>query len=238
MRSPEALRGRPLEDNAHTYEMALTVLFRLLFTAYAEDRDLLPYRLNDAYRRRSLKQRAQDLAERTEKDKPISAGDSHWKEINILWQAVSDGNDEWGIPAYNGGLFADNESISQTGADLAAISLPNSCFETALRYLLVIETPEGLPGPVDFRSLGVREFGTIYEGLLESELAVAETDLVLEKTDQGLVYSPAQDGVTPESWWLARVISTTGLARASHPAVITPSLLRLNTFWMARWNLH
>ena len=158
----------------------------------------MPYRLNDAYRRRSLKQRAQDLAERTEKDKPISAGDSHWKEINILWQAVSDGNDEWGIPAYNGGLFADNESISQTGADLAAISLPNSCFETALRYLLVIETPEGLPGPVDFRSLGVREFGTIYEGLLESELAVAETDLVLEKTDQGLVYSPAQDGVTPE----------------------------------------
>ena len=186
------------EDNAHTYEMALTVLFRLLFTAYAEDRDLLPYRLNDAYRRRSLKQRAQDLAERTEKDKPIAVGDSHWKEINILWQAVADGNDEWGIPAYNGGLFADNESISQIGADLAAISLPNSCFETALRYLLVIETPEGLPGPVDFRSLGVREFGTIYEGLLESELAVAETDLVLEKTDQGLVYSPAQDGVTPE----------------------------------------
>ena len=54
----------------------------------------------------------------------------------------------------------------------------------ALRYLLVIETPEGLHGPVDFRSLGVREFGTIYEGLLESELAVAETDLVLEQTNQ------------------------------------------------------
>ena len=32
------------EDNAHTYNMALTVLFRLLFTAYAEDRDLLPYK--------------------------------------------------------------------------------------------------------------------------------------------------------------------------------------------------
>ena len=186
------------EDNAHTYEMALTVLFRLLFTAYAEDRDLLPYRLNDAYRRRSLKQRAQDLAERIAKDRPITTGDSHWKEINILWQAVADGNDEWGIPAYNGGLFADSKAISQIGADLATISLPNSCFETALRYLLVIETQEGLPGPVDFRSLGVREFGTIYEGLLESELAVAETALVLEKTDQGLVYSPAPDGVTPD----------------------------------------
>ena len=58
------------EDNAHTYEMALTVLFRLLFTAYAEDRDLLPYRLNEAYRRRSLKQQAQELAEHTRKRRP------------------------------------------------------------------------------------------------------------------------------------------------------------------------
>ena len=38
-----------------TSEMALIVLFRLLFIAYAEDRDLLPYRYNDVYRRRSLK---------------------------------------------------------------------------------------------------------------------------------------------------------------------------------------
>ena len=41
-------------DLGQTYEMALTVLFRLLFVAYAEDRDLLPYKLNDVYRRRSL----------------------------------------------------------------------------------------------------------------------------------------------------------------------------------------
>lgn len=41
-----------------TYEMALIVLFRLLFIAYAEDRDLLPYKVNELYRRRSLKQKA------------------------------------------------------------------------------------------------------------------------------------------------------------------------------------
>src|SRR5262249_26206830 len=41
--------------------------------------------------------------------------------------------------------------------------------------------PEGPLGPVDFRALGVREFGTIYEGLLESELSVAEADLTLDK---------------------------------------------------------
>ena len=45
----------------------------------------------------------------------------------------------------------------------------------------MIETAEGVPGPIDFRSLGVREFGTIYEGLLESELALADEDLTLDK---------------------------------------------------------
>lgn len=174
---------------AKTYEMALTVLFRLLFIAYAEDRDLLPYRSNDAYRRRSLKQKAQELAECVEKETPVAVGDSHWQEAALLWQAVAAGNPEWGIPAYDGGLFADDPGVSTVGAELAAITLPNEMFEVALRHLLVIETPEGAPGPVDFRSLGVREFGTIYEGLLESELALAESDLALGK--QG-AYVPAR----------------------------------------------
>jgi hypothetical protein len=38
-----------VDDLALTYRMALTVLFRLLFVAYAEDRDLLPYRYSEAY---------------------------------------------------------------------------------------------------------------------------------------------------------------------------------------------
>ena len=56
------------------YEMALTVLFRLLFIAYAEDRDLLPYRSNDAYRKRSLKRKAQELSEFVANNTPISKG--------------------------------------------------------------------------------------------------------------------------------------------------------------------
>ena len=71
------------EDISLTYEMALTVLFRLLFIAYAEDRDLLPYRFNDAYRSRSLKQKAQELADFVAKDKPIATGDSHWQETAL-----------------------------------------------------------------------------------------------------------------------------------------------------------
>ncbi len=190
------------EDISLTYEMALTVLFRLLFIAYAEDRDLLPYRFNDAYRTRSLKQKAQELSEFVAQDTPIAAGDFHWQETSVLWQAVAEGNPEWGVPAYDGGLFSTDEAVSKAGAELADITLTNECFETALRHLLVIETPEGVPGPVDFRSLGVREFGTVYEGLLESELAIATSNLIVkEKKKKGQtesVYVPAEKGETPD----------------------------------------
>ena len=185
------------KDLALTYEMALTVLFRLLFIAYAEDRDLLPYQHNDAYRRRSLKQKAQEMADAVVSDTPIAEGTTHWRETEHLWNAIAKGNPEWDVPAYGGTLFQDDAAVSKAGAALAEITLPNDCFETVLRNLLVIHTPESVPGPVDFRSLGVREFGTIYEGLLESELARADMDLVLRQQDKKTVFVPAKDKEEP-----------------------------------------
>jgi len=180
-----------------TYEMALTVLFRLLFIAYAEDRDLLPYMHNESYRKRSLKEKACELADAVTNQIKIADGASHWQETVHLFEAVSQGNTEWGVPAYGGALFSSDESISHIGAELARIILPNQCFETALRYLLVTQTAEERLGPVDFRSLGVREFGTIYEGLLESGLARAESDLVLKTIKKNDVYVPAKKGQKP-----------------------------------------
>ena len=181
--------GAGRDNLGQTYEMALIILFRLLFIAYAEDRDLLPYRHNDSYRRRSLKQKAQELAACVTQETPIAEGDSHWREFELLCQAIASGNAEWGVPAYDGGLFTNDPDVSPIGAAVAAITMPNETFEAALRDLLVIETPEGVPGPVDFRSLGVREFGTIYEGLLESELGVADSALALDARG---IYRPAR----------------------------------------------
>lgn len=182
------------ENLKHTYGMALTVLFRLLFIAYAEDRDLLPYKSNEAYRRRSLKQKAQELARCVTDKTPISHGSHHWEEAALLWKAVDSGNSELGVPPYNGGLFSDLLTFpteNPSPQSLSTITLPNEVFESALRDLLVIETSEGIQGAVDFRSLGVREFGTIYEGLLESELSVAQTDLTLDRNG---TYVPARQG--------------------------------------------
>ena len=176
------------EDLADTYEMALVVLFRLLFVAYAEDKDLLPYRWNGLYQRRSLKTKAQEILELVREQKPFDEGDGLWDEVTRLFRAVDRGNREWGVPPYDGGLFSEDPAISRIGGLLASLSIPGTVLGPALRDLLLAETENGL-GPVDFRSLGVREFGTIYEGLLESELAVADADLAVDKKG---VYRPCR----------------------------------------------
>jgi hypothetical protein len=185
---------RPTADQlAETYQMAMTVLFRLLFVAYAEDKDLLPYRWNGLYQRRSLKTKATELLDLHHKCRPFDNSDSLWKEVDLLFRSVEDGNREWGVPAYGGELFSRKPEESREGALLHELSLPNAILGPVLHNLLLIESPEGL-GPVDFRSLGVREFGTIYEGLLEGELSVAETDLSLDREGY---YRPANDTEEP-----------------------------------------
>jgi len=185
------------QDLATTYEMALTVLFRLLFIAYAEDKELLPYRTNDRYKTRSLKRKARELADLKQSDNvEFDYSSTHWEEFMRLCRAINNGHREWGIPEYNGGLFSEEKNISAIGAELATLSVPNELFGPILMNLLVDETLEGF-GPVDFRSLGVREFGTIYEGLLENELSIAEVDLTTVIVNNKELYVPISKGKKP-----------------------------------------
>lgn len=174
------------------YEQVMLILFRLLFVAYAEDKDLLPYRTNSRYRDHSLQLRAIRLTEDLRAGRQIydSVATSMWSDVRQLWQAVDNGNEDWGVPAYNGGLFSSDARVNQAGAALSELQLTNSEFAPALAALLVDKGDEGY-GPVDFRSLSVREFGTIYEGLLESRLAVAQDDLTVSRIKGEDQYVPA-----------------------------------------------
>ncbi len=168
------------------YEQVMLILFRLLFVAYAEDKDLLPYRTNSRYRDHSLQRLANRLTEdlRAGRHAYDPAAASMWADVRQLWDAVDQGNLDWGVPAYDGGLFSSDPQVSRAGAALIGMELTNKEFAPALAALLVDEGDEGY-GPVDFRSLSVREFGTIYEGLLESRLAVAQDDLTVARIKVG-----------------------------------------------------
>ena len=204
-----------------SYEMALTVLFRTLFIAYAEDRDLLPYKSSENYRRRSLKRKAHELAEVAANGQSPADGDSHWRELSGLWQAVDKGNRQWQVPAYNGGLFSTD---SEVGQRLQEISVPDVVMQPVLQALLLSEDREEAPVPVDFRSLSVREFGTIYEGLLESELALAQSDLSLTKGKKGAqIYVPSPAGAEVTVYAGTAYLHNRSGTRKSSGSYYTPS---------------
>ncbi|MEU2866120.1 hypothetical protein ABZ672_48950 [Streptomyces mirabilis] len=163
---------------AEAYHCTLLVLFRLLFVAYAEDRGLLPYLRNDRYTRKALKTLAREFAETPHQEFDGTATD-RWEDLLAVWRAVDDGNTEWGVPPYNGGLFAADDA-HPSGKTVAAMNLTNAEIGPALRALLIDTGEDGTPGPVDFRSLSVREFGTLYEGLLESSLSIAPGPLTVD----------------------------------------------------------
>ena len=158
------LGDRPTENDLDdAYEQVMVILFRLLFVAYAEDKDLLPYRTNSHYADHSLKKMAIRLTEdrragRTDYD---SQATDQWDDVRQLWRAVDTGNSGWGVPAYNGGLFSHDPDVSPSGAALAALHLTDAEFAPALGALLVDKGggDEGY-GPVDFRSLSVREYSS------------------------------------------------------------------------------
>jgi hypothetical protein len=171
------------------YRVTLRILFRLLFQAYAEDRGLLPSGRNEGFDANSLKTNAQRLID-FDTDK-FCASSTIWLDLEQVWNAIDQGNTQWQIPSYNGGLFSTDPERSPEGALIKKIELPDSVLGPALKYLLIDVTKDGVLGPVDFRSLSVREFGTIYEGLLESSLSLAEEDLTVDSSG---AWVPAKKG--------------------------------------------
>jgi hypothetical protein len=160
------------------YSVTLKILFRLLFQAYAEDRGLLPAGRNERYDANSLKTIAQrDI------DTPVeqfSDAATIWNDLIQVWDAIDQGSPLWQVPAYNGGLFGSDPIAHPEGHLIRSLRISDSILGPALQGLLIDFTDEGVHGPVDFRSLSVREFGTIYEGLLESSLSLAPVDLTIK----------------------------------------------------------
>ncbi len=202
------------------YSMSLKILFRLLFQAYAEDRGLLPAGRNEGFDANSL----QELSKRHMDTPPSAFGQSAsiWYDLVQVWDAIDVGNEVWQIPAYNGGLFGSDPISHPEGAAIKQLQLPDSVLGPALQGLLIDATEDGVRGPVDFRALSVREFGTIYEGLLESSLSLADVDLTVDSNN---AWVPAQGDDTVFAFAGSPYFHSSSGERKATGSYFTPKLV-------------
>jgi hypothetical protein len=207
------------------YQITLRIFFRMLFQAYADDRKLLPFGENADYTKNAIKGFAKKFVEEDDIEFDDESP-SYWDDLIQVWHAIDTGSKRFGIPAYNGGLFSSDEELQPEGALIEKLRITDDVMGPVLRALLIDAGDDGDLGPIDFRSLSVREFGTIYEGLLESNLGVADTDLVLDDND---TWVPASKGAKLEPGRSAKkgtvYFHDTSGARKGTGSYFTPSFV-------------
>ena len=171
-----AREAPPETPLAEIRDTALILLYRLMFVLYAEDRGLLPV-ADPRYRPfalRGLRDTVEGLKNEGAEFSGLATG--YWGLIDDLCKVIDEGDASVGLPPYNGGLFDAGrtpllESVRLRNEDVAGI-IDRLCF---------------LHGPgdryyINFRDLSVQQLGSIYERLLEYELA--------READGGLAVRP------------------------------------------------
>ena len=233
--SAMALSSPTADDLQQAYQAALRILYRLLFVAYAEDRDLLPMHTSRSYREHSLKRMAQRLGQGPAERRRVRRPGLLLVRGSADMEGGEPGQRGVGGPGVQRHTVRFEEvAVSKLGAMIAVCHSPTESSACHWRRYCSTGRLREPKGPVDFRSLGIREFGTIYEGLLESELSLAETDLTVHRQDRGLSARPAT--ATPSKYVRERSISTTGRAPASRAGRTTLRTSRWNTSSTGRWN--
>ena len=174
-------------------EAALTLLYRLLFLMYAEDRRLLPAE-HPAYSSISLRALRRELLERQETGAVfIPEVVTYWHRLQVLFRRIDTGEPAAALPAYNGGLF--NPEQPQL---LAQVPLPDASIAKIINNLGAAavngSTNKTL---VNFRDLSVRELGTLYESLLERRPVLRNGQVTAQlqphaRKDSGSYYTPPE----------------------------------------------
>jgi hypothetical protein len=192
------------------YQGTLTLLYRLLFLLYAESRDLLPVKEVRGFFEASLtklKKEIEDAAGKIE-DGVEDKLKKHYREDSYelydrlcrLFQIIDKGDPALNVPVYNGGLFlSDPEDIddspeAEAARFLTKTKVPDRFLARAIDLLArdVDRKRQDLVF-IDFKSLGVRQLGSIYEGLLEFKLRIADRKLAIVKEKGRDVYKAFND---------------------------------------------
>ncbi len=200
----------PQERLDAIFQGVLTLLYRLLFLLYAESRGLLPVRETRGYFEVSLTKLKGEIAEaagtiadevdgklkRSYKDDSCALYD----RLMRLFGAVDQGDEKVNVPTYNGGLFitkpADDDETpeAESARFLNAHKVPDRYLARAIDLMARDPDPKRQDLVfLDYKSLGVRHLGSIYEGLLEFKLRIAPEKLGVKKEKGREIYVPFGD---------------------------------------------
>jgi len=187
-------------DLGQVFSGTMTFLYRLMFTLYAESLELVPINEMQGYRQRSLYQIKREIAEAAgdildeSADKLKAAYKANsatlYSRLTELFSVIDTGSDELNMPTYNGGLFSQE---TDSGKFLARYAIPDRYLALGLdRLTRDIDDKTQALVFIDYKSLGVRHLGSIYEGLLEFQLKIAAEPLAVTKEKGKEVYQPAK----------------------------------------------
>lgn len=145
-------------------EAALVLLYRLLFLFYAEDRNLLPVR-DARYAPYSVRRLREEVRDKVEAGTRFSKTMTPiWLSLRGAFELIDKGDDDIGMPAYNGGLF------DRARAPLLERTNVPDAVMAPIIDALSRRTEDLLHGWINYRDLSVSHLGGIYERLLEYSL--------------------------------------------------------------------
>lgn len=222
-----------------TFQGTLALLYRILFLLYAEARDLLPVKEVRGYNEMSLKKIKEDVAgvagkivdEAGQNLQKGSQDDGYalYEKLNRLFQVLDNGDVALNVPFYTGGLFLSNPEEGDESSEALSARFLNST-KLGDRYLAraidllarEMDTKTHALAFIDYKSLGVRQLGSIYEGLLEFKLRIAAEKMAIvrgKKTEEIVPYREAvKDG---------RQILTDGRGRNSEESILSKGTVYL-----------
>ncbi len=189
------------------HDNCLILLYRLLFILYAEDRGMLPCE-DKSYEPLSLRMLHRHVNDALREELHFPPGGlSFWPPVCNLFRHIDRGfQDEgrWIIPPYNGGLFSPKEHPQiryDAQGEPRRWEIGDNRLAQAVDMLAYRRERWDKPGSqdIDYASLAVQHLGSIYEGLLELQPRVAETDRVEVSEGGKPVYKPVAEVPNPRN---------------------------------------
>lgn len=176
------INGMKRENNrfsrASMVAKAQTLLDRVLFIAYAEDRDLLPHKILNSY---------------------LNSANDHlneWDMLKLLFGHIDQGKLDKGIPKYNGDLFKSDASLEELSISKGLLDE----FKRLSAYDFATDVSVTILGHIFEQSIA--DLDQIYESINDQD------ELDLGKQQHGTTGKRKQDGVvyTPDfiTQWIVK----------------------------------